>query len=685
MISHQSIQLFLNDLFDEYRKRGVEYCLLRNYQTLPERLESSDIDILISPLAKQKNRTILALLTEKHGVVIYNHYIDERFDQFFLFRRISQQEIFTLQLDYFFDTQLYGIQLFSGEEILQTRIPYKNFFVADDVWMVLDKWLFAYLLNSPLPKRYHDKFIKVFIQQSEPLKHMLSRVFGEKKGYELFTKISLEGFTDLPRVGKGELLAILLKAALKSPALHIWRFPLFLYYRLKYFLFPQGEFISVSGPDGCGKTTILDLAKEQLEPIFRFSAKNQGHTRPHFFPRIATIAKATKIIPEVDENYSSPHRSKPSGLAGSLARFFYYLLDYVLGYLIKIRPALVRRELVVYDRYYFDIAADPQRARIILPWWLRKFGLWLIPLPTTAFFIKVSSQEVRRRKQELPLERIAELNLAYAKLVGAWPRLLLIENEFTADVVVAHLVDIVIDRKRNRLARLNTGANSSMNRYEYFTSLILKEIHENSVVIEIGAGNGLCRYVKDISDKAGKLIGIDPSSNIENNPYVHESIKAPFENANVPDDSVDTIYSIYVMEHIENPDKVFLKAHKILKERGKFFFITPNRSHYFVFFSSLADKLNIKNLWIEKIMKAKVNLDYGFKSYYLINDEFTIQKLVEQHGFKECKIIYFDSPNAIAKYLPKWFKWMPFSISSAMKFFKIPQRYYSDIIAVMSK
>lgn len=224
-----------------------------------------------------------------------------------------------------------------------------------------------------------------------------------------------------------------------------------------------------------------------------------------------------------------------------------------------------------------------------------------------------------------------------------------------------------------------------MNRYEFFTSLILKEIHENSVVIEIGAGKGLCRYVKNISDKAGKLVGVDPSQHIENNPYIHDYIKAPFEEAKISNNSVDIIYSIYVMEHIENPDHLFSKVNNTLKKNGKMYFITPNRTHYFVFFSRLAEKLNIKNYWVEKVMGATVNLAYGFKSYYSINDEDTIQKLTRQHGFGECEIIYFDSPGEIAKYLPKWLKWIPFMISAGMRFFKIPERYYSDIIAVMSK
>jgi thymidylate kinase len=219
---------------------------------------------------------------------------------------------------------------------------------------------------------------------------------------------------------------------------------------LKHSITPTGEFVSVSGPDGCGKTTVLELATEQLEKLFGAAPNNHGHFRPTVLPRIAQVAKRAGAIAAVDEDYASPHRGKPSGFIGSLFRFSYYLLDYLYGYFVKIRPALVRRELVIYDRYYFDMVADPGRSRIALPNWLRKAALSIIPLPHTAFFVHVPADVVRSRKQELPLEKIEKLKAAYLDMAAS-SRLLILENSGSAEAAAAKLVDTVIERRRKRL------------------------------------------------------------------------------------------------------------------------------------------------------------------------------------------------------------------------------------------
>lgn len=122
-------------------------------------------------------------------------------------------------------------------------------------------------------------------------------------------------------------------------------------------------------------------------------------------------------------------------------------------------------------------------------------------------------------------------------------------------------------------------------RYEYFCSLVKKNIKFDSVVVEVGAGAGLCKHVQKIKESAAKLIGVDPSRNIFKNPYVDEKIVSYFEEAPIDDDSVDVIYSIYVMEHIAKPEIFFNKVYKTLRKGGKMFFITPNKCHYFVLFS----------------------------------------------------------------------------------------------------
>ncbi|MDH5561823.1 MAG: hypothetical protein OEY59_13320, partial [Deltaproteobacteria bacterium] len=199
---------FLDDLFAEYKAKRIEYCLLRNYESLPERLDSADIDILISSSARKKNREIIKNISVNHNALICSLYVDERFDQITLFRRISSKHIFSVKLD-FYSLQLYGVRLLSESDGLASRIAYRNFYVASDTWQVLDKWLFGYLLNAPLPEKYHEKFQEVFSNNYHAMAISLSGIFGEKRALQICETVCKAGFSCLPKVGKLELLCIL--------------------------------------------------------------------------------------------------------------------------------------------------------------------------------------------------------------------------------------------------------------------------------------------------------------------------------------------------------------------------------------------------------------------------------------------------------------------------------------------
>ena len=38
---------FLKNLFNKFHERKIKYCILRNYEGLPEKMTSSDVDILV--------------------------------------------------------------------------------------------------------------------------------------------------------------------------------------------------------------------------------------------------------------------------------------------------------------------------------------------------------------------------------------------------------------------------------------------------------------------------------------------------------------------------------------------------------------------------------------------------------------------------------------------------------------
>mgnify|MGYP000022795265 CR=1 FL=1 len=440
----------LSSLFKHYKEKNIAYCVLRNYEGLPNNLNSSDIDILIDKKYLSKNRDIIIDIAKQYDLIIYNDFNDERIFQFFLYKKLSNNEVFFIKIDFFIQSELYGCCYIDNEEFLSKRKTYKDFFVVDDVNALIDKAVYLYLLGAPIPQRYLDKSEVVIESYSEELLGRLHHILGKKHGTKLFSLLKNKDNITRP-ISTFERILILTKCFLKNPIEHCYHWPIFIFYAIKYRLFPQGELISFSGPDGCGKTTVLSIVAEFMDQAFRFTDKNLFHHRPSFLPRIANVAKKVGAISQVDENYSEPHRAKPSGILGSTLRLMYYLLDYQLGYFFKIRQFLRRREPVIFDRYFYDVIADCERTNISLPQRLLTWCLLLIPKPTTSFFIDVSPDIVFQRKQELTIESIERVVKRYKKIVSLQEEFIAIGNETLPEETAVTIMDILIHRRAKKL------------------------------------------------------------------------------------------------------------------------------------------------------------------------------------------------------------------------------------------
>jgi thymidylate kinase len=107
---------------------------------------------------------------------------------------------------------------------------------------------------------------------------------------------------------------------------------------------------------------------------------------------------------------------------------------------------------MLFDRYYYDMIADSFRSRIALPMPLLRVMGRLLPLPQYAFFIRVDPKEIHRRKQELTMERIVELNGRYGDLVRhGW--LVPADNDGAAEAAAAAIVDHIVTDRDTRARR----------------------------------------------------------------------------------------------------------------------------------------------------------------------------------------------------------------------------------------
>ncbi|MCK9504231.1 MAG: hypothetical protein M0Q95_08610 [Porticoccaceae bacterium] len=433
----------LEVLFSSFAERRIRYAVLRNFEHLPKSIGARDIDIVIFPEDLSSACAVVFTLAEQMGFQCASYFRDERLTQFTLVRRTSEVGIFDLKIDFFTNSQVYGVEILSAERMIEDHKLHNGIPVVSDSVLLLDKWLFHLIVGRPLNQKYDLLFSKISRQENDEIFSALQPVFGRSVALTLLGSLADGRGSSSPPLARGQRFRALFKLWRSQGIVAGLRSIKFLLYRLKDRARPRGVFLSISGPDGSGKTTVIDKVIMQLRQIYGDSNVRYGHFRPEALPRIAEVAKAARIVETVDEQYDRPHRAQPSGLTMSLLRFFYYWLDYLVGYLRMVHSALVRREVVLFDRYVYDMVCDPGRSRIALPGWLIRSSIRFLPLPKWAFFIRVSADEVYRRKQELDLDTIRELNSHYEELVVR-ELLISVDNNDRPDVAAAQIVDIIV-------------------------------------------------------------------------------------------------------------------------------------------------------------------------------------------------------------------------------------------------
>ena len=412
---------------------NCEYAVLRNFEGLPEKNNSRDIDIIIERKSYKKEKTNLIALLEKHGWKIITYLNSDRVVTWVCGCVDCDSNVEIVQLDFFFNTSLFGVRLINAKEFLANREFNGKIYHVNKDYEFLDKYMYDRAVCVQYPDKYSH--VKEAVSDSKVVAEKLKRVFG---------------VGTIDECDKRSGKKMLLHAAMRSPLATVGRFIKFEYHRIKNYICSNTGFsIGFTGPDGSGKTTVIDTILERIAPVFK-TAHKYYHFRPTLFGNLGEVAHSAGIKKEVDRNYSDPHRGGKTGKLNSLLRLCYYSLDYIIGYFVKVKSVTRITRVVVFDRYFTDIICDSRRSRIYLsPKFLYWWGKLFIPTLNYNILLTASSETILARKRELDEESIKTINAKIDYLAGkkGYTKVL---NESTPQVAVYEILNYVFNEQHKK-------------------------------------------------------------------------------------------------------------------------------------------------------------------------------------------------------------------------------------------
>lgn len=372
---------------------GEPYCVLHGWQGLESR-PATDIDLAVSPGALR----VLELALQNKGWQIIQLIPYEIGACFFIASRVCGSRRDFLCIDAIVDFRHQGRVYLGTHELLAGTLRHDVFRVA------APDTQFAYLLvkkiiKGTFPTHQRDLLIRLCSGLGVQGLKIVTRLLGVRWGTRTHEWISRGEWVGLQENLASLRRALRASAARRYPRNRIGYWPAELKRLFGRIRDHTGLTVALLGPDGSGKTTLIESLRSGFAAAFNHSAVFR--LRPDIFRR---------NLPGANPH---PHAAPSRSACASTAKLALLLVDYVAGYWITLKPRLVRNDLILFDRYYHDLLADPTRYRLRGLARLARLVGRLIPGPDVFLILEAPETAILARKSELTLDALRRLRVSY--------------------------------------------------------------------------------------------------------------------------------------------------------------------------------------------------------------------------------------------------------------------------------
>ena len=421
----------LGAVIDALNGSGAAYCILHGWTRLGDGL-ATDIDVAMEPTGLVAFEQALRTTRFAEIVQLINYEVG---GYFFVIRSTDAAPATCLSVDVIVDYRAEGRIYLRNQDLLKDRTRW------NDLWIAGQESELAYLLIKKVSKLtlpLHQKVRLNELCRTDPQRAtaVITRLFGHRWGRQLDRWIAASEWPEfessLPRLRRA-----LRRQALHKDPLNAVRYHLSDVRRLwQRSCYPTGLFIALLGPDGAGKSTLITNLRSALSAPFRQS--RTFRLRPDIF--------------QLNSNATDPrpHEKPPLPYLLCFLKALVFILDYVVGYHLYVRPKLVRSDLVLFDRYYDDIFIDPRRYRYAGPQWLLRFVYAFVPRPDLFLVLNAPVDALLARKNEVPRIEARRQALEYVNFAARLPNAFILDATLPPDQLVKVAADVCMTYMRDR-------------------------------------------------------------------------------------------------------------------------------------------------------------------------------------------------------------------------------------------
>lgn len=209
------------------------------------------------------------------------------------------------------------------------------------------------------------------------------------------------------------------------------------------------SFVAVIGPDGVGKTTLVNAVSKSLDDS-SYSAVVHKASNFEILPTFSQMfnksrtkeAKARNI--EGFKGYLSGMKQEPNSRLKSAILILWYFLDLNLGRYCVSR-AKKKNKLIFFARYFYDYYF--QVANRNIPHWFLHMLTFFVPKPDVVFYLRRRANDIFDCKPELSIKEIERQQEIIEKLVKRNSNFVVIDANVGIEGTVEQVLDCILNAR----------------------------------------------------------------------------------------------------------------------------------------------------------------------------------------------------------------------------------------------